>query len=78
MKTLKLLLIATVLTLGACAQTPTVPVAVDCPAPRPVPSVLQLKSASTLESLNLRIERAEMLYDNAERQYAESLIKARR
>lgn len=39
---------------SGCALTPTVPVAVACPPPRPIPDALKIKSATTLEPLNVR------------------------
>lgn len=63
-------LLLSVLILGACATTRTVPVAVTCPPPAPAPSVLT-SPVSTAPPLNLRFE-------DSLRKFEDSLTKAQR
>ena len=64
-------LLASILLLQSCAANETVPVAVSCPPPPPVPSVLMNKPVSTVPALNLRFE-------NLLQGFEDSLTKARR
>ncbi len=60
-----------ILTLYGCAANETVPVAISCPPPPPVPSVLLNKPVSTNPALSLRFE-------NLLQGFEDSLTKARR
>lgn len=71
MKKTKLLALAMLALLPACAQLGTVPVATQCPPPPPVPVVLQAKPASTEPSLS---ERFETIWQ----EFVDSLTKAAR
>ena len=52
---MRALLLISIILLPACASQPTVPVAVSCPPPPPLPTVLTLR-ASTELSLSKRLE----------------------
>lgn len=70
MKNRNAALIASVLALSSCATKP-IPVAVESPPPRPLPSALKDSPALTETPLNERVE-------SSLRKFDDSLMKARR
>lgn len=65
------LLLSSILILTACAQTKTVPLAVDCPKPPPIPDVLRAGPVTSATNLSERME-------SLLRAFEESLTKAQR
>ena len=61
-----------------CAGIETLPVAVSCPKPPPVPSVLTDKPASTGPSLRLRFKSTEQGFEDDWTKLEDSLKKAAR